>query len=621
MCGIFGYAGGELPDEKILKNALDLLVHRGPDQDGIYVDKNTPVQLFLGHRRLSIIDLSDAGRQPFVTPDKKVAVSVNGEIYNYSELKKELLKKGAVFCSDSDSEVLLWGFYYEGEAFFQKMRGMYAAAIWDKRGTSPRLLLLRDRQGIKPLHYCCIGNDIAFASELKSLCILPKFNTKINVFALDHFLARGYIPAPLTIYENTFKVCPGEYVVFENGVIHRETYWQIACPKEKYRGTFEDAVEELDMLLNQSVREQLVSDVPLGAFLSGGIDSSLICAIAQKQMGGKKLKTFTIGFDTAAEDESKYAEEIASYLGTDHTCRIMSSEDLFAILPLMKNMYDEPYSDASALPTYLLSKVAKEQVTTALSGDGGDELFYGYNNMKSLFPLARFNNRYPRFLRMSSMKIVHKLFGRTKIGLIGKALSYERFDELYLFCSGVFHRLYFDQLTGRMFDIKESRIRDVYSKLNGSVPDKYFAPFLEQALYMPDDILCKVDRASMACSLEVRPPILDHRIVEFANSLPHEYKYDKNSGGKRILKKVLSKYIPQQLWDRPKKGFSPPVKKWLKNELRNELCALLDPEKIAREKLFYNDFIQKRLQDHLAEIKDNNNFLWLLFCYEKWNER
>lgn len=620
MCGIFGYVGKLLPDEERLRNALDLLAHRGPDQSGVYIDNDVAPKLFLGHRRLSILDLSEAGRQPFVTPDEKVAISVNGEIYNYRDLKSELINKGAQFHSDSDSEVLLWGFYFEGETFFQKIRGMYAAAIWDKRNDTPRLILLRDRQGIKPLHYSWIGGDIAFASELKSLTCLPGFTQKIDTFALDHYLTLGYIPSPLTIYENTFKVCPGEYAVFENGKIRRETYWQITCPKEKYKGSFDDAVEELDHLLNQAVKEQLVSDVPLGAFLSGGIDSSLICAIAQKQLGSKRLKTFTIGFNTAKEDESKYAGEIANYLGTEHTCRMMTAEDLFAILPLMKNMYDEPYSDNSALPTYLLSRIAKEQVTAVLSGDGGDELFYGYSNMKHLFPFAALDKICPRFLRKSSMCMLHSLLGNTKIGLIGKALSYDRFDEAYLIRSGIFHRLYFDQLTGREFDITHSRLRDIYTKLNKSVPNKYFSAFLEQAIYMPDDVCCKVDRASMACALEVRPPILDHRIVEFANSLPHAYKYDKRQGSKLVLKKVLERYVPRQLWDRPKQGFSPPARNWLKAELRGDLCVMLAPEHIKQEGFLRPEFIQKRLKDHLAGIKDNNNFLWVIYCWEKWLE-
>lgn len=618
MCGIFGYTGKHLPDENILRNALDLLTHRGPDQAGVYIDTTTQPQLYLGHRRLSILDLSEAGKQPFVTPDEKVAVSVNGEIYNYKELRPELKNKGAVFRSDSDSEVLLWGFYFEGEKFFQKIRGMYAAAIWDKRNDTPRLILLRDRQGIKPLHYSCIGGDIAFASELKSLTCLPGFTQKIDTFALDHYLTLGYIPSPLTIYENTFKVCPGEYAVFENGKIRRETYWQITCPKEKYKGSFDDAVEELDLLLNQAVKEQLVSDVPLGAFLSGGIDSSLICAIAQKQLGSQRLKTFTIGFDTKTEDESRYAGEIADYLGTDHTCRMMTTDDLFSILPLITNMYDEPYSDNSALPTYLLSQTAKEQVTTALSGDGGDELFYGYNNLKYIHPVAKIDTLFPRFLRKSSMSFLHFLFGKTKIGTIGKALSYDRFDEACLLRSGVYHRLYFNQLTGRDFDIKKSRIREIYNRLCNNVPNEYFCAFLEQAIYMPDDICCKVDRASMACALEVRPPILDHRIVEFANSLPHEYKYDKKQGGKLILKKVLERYVPRQLWDRPKQGFSSPVGNWMKNELKEELCTLLSPEHIKNERIFCHEFVQTRLKDHFTDVKNNGIFLWLLYCWEKW---
>ena len=276
--------------------------------------------------------------------------------------------------------------------------------------------------------------------------------------------------------------------------------------------------------------------------------------------------------------------------------------------------------DSSALPTYLLCRVAKEQVTTVLSGDGGDELFYGYNNIKCLIPLAAFDRIFPRFLRKGSMKILYALFGDTKPGLVGKALSYDRYDEMYLISLDGFHRLYFDQLTGRNFDMEHSRIREVYARLEKSVPKKFISAFLEQSLYMPDDVLCKVDRASMACSLEVRPPILDHRVVEFANRLPHEYKYDRRTGGKLVLKKVLERYVPRQLWDRPKQGFSPPVKKWLTCELKEELCDLVSESNIQKEGFFRPEFILQRMEDHLGGIKDNSNFLWSLFCWEKWRK-
>lgn len=621
MCGIFGYCGEKIPEEHVLVNALDTMVHRGPDQSGNYTDTAGDLVLWLGHRRLSILDLSEAGRQPFVTPDGKVAVSVNGEIYNVMELRPYLETKGAVFHSHSDSEVLLWGFYFEGEKFFQKIRGMFACAIWDHRNTVPRLILLRDRHGIKPMHYWYHENRIVFASELKAIKSLPEFHEEIDRHALDHYLIFGYIPSPLTIYENTYKVRPGEYVVFENGKIRKEIWWKIQCPKEKFKGSMEDAADELDRLVNEAVREQLAADVPLGAFLSGGIDSSLICAVAQKQLGTRKLKTFTIGFEVAQQDESSYAGNIAEYLGTDHTCRIMSQNDLFRILPKIPNLYDEPYSDSSALPTYLVSEIAREQVTTALSGDGGDEHFFGYSNINCIDYILKWDRRLPGWFRIPFMKILALLFRKTYIGRIAEPLWFDDIDEGYLHSCGCFNGPLFHSLTGHDFDMKTSCLRDAYQNLKDKVQPEYLVPFLEQAIYLPDDILCKVDRAAMACSLEVRPPLLDHRIVEFANNLPFEYKYTKEKGGKIILKKVLSRYIPEKFWNRPKKGFSVPLQNWMGNELKPEMMRLLKKSEVnSIFPVHGQKMIQNIFHDHLAGNNDYSSRLWAFFCLEKWRE-
>ena len=619
MCGIFGYAAGRISSAERMKKCLDALYHRGPDQSGAYTDIETDLQLYLGHRRLSILDLSEAGQQPFVTPDRKVAIAVNGEIYNHRELRPELEKKGAAFRSDSDSEVLLWGFYFEGEAFFLKLRGMYAAAIWDRRYGSPRLLLLRDRLGIKPLHYHCNPDGIAFASELKALYHLPGITRQIDDQALDHYLTLRYIPSPMTVFKNIRKVSPGEYVVFEKGRCRQETYWQISVPAKKFRGSPDDAAEELDCLLNQAVREQLMGNVPLGAFLSGGIDSSLICAIAQKQLGSRKLKTFTIGFEEEKVDESRFAQDIASFLGTDHTCRIMSRQDLLDTLPGMADLFDEPYGDDSALPTLLLSRIAAEEVTIALSGDGGDELFFGYNNLAANLNMAGFYSRTPRFLRENCGHILQKIFGEKLPGRIGRAISLEGVDQLYTRTSGFFSNHLLTQLCGRTLSGNPSAIYRQYQKLKDQhIPEKYVTPFLDMALYLPDDVCCKVDRTSMACSLEVRPPLLDHRIVEFANSLPFHYKFDPGNGGKLVLKKVLEKYIPATLWNRPKCGFSAPVKQWMRKEIQDCVHHLLSPEKMQQQWGFNPEFIRTLQQDSPAQTYQKEVLLWILFCLENW---
>ena len=620
MCGIFGFAGRTVPDETAMRAALETLRHRGPDQEGWFSDYETGCKLWMGHRRLSILDLSEAGRQPFVTPDRRVAVAVNGEIYNYRELRAGLEKQGAQFRSESDSEVLLWGFRFEGEKFFGRLRGMYAAAVWDRRGETPRLLLLRDRLGIKPLYYQVWDGELIFASELKAVAACPGFRGTPDPLALDQYLYLRYVPSPLSIYREVRKVAPGEYAVFENGQCRTETYWRIEVPETKFSGTLEDAADELDRLLNEAVREELMSDVPLGAFLSGGIDSTLICAIARRQLGCRKLKTFTIGFESAREDESPYAQKIAEYLGTEHTCEIMTRKELFEILPKLPELYDEPYGDDSALPTYLLSGVARKQVVAALSGDGGDELFFGYNNLPALWKVARIDEWVPRPLRRLGGGLLHGLFGWSYPGKCGKAVAYDRMDDAYGVMSGVFNWLNFERLTGRPFHSADFELRKVLKRLEKQVPSRYLAAFLDMAEYLPDDICCKVDRASMAHSLEVRPPLLDHRIVEFANALPFHYKYDRRLGGKLVLKKVLERYVPRELWERPKQGFSSPVGDWFRGALRTEAETLLNPEKLHREWGFRTEYVRSLLEEHFGNRRDTGYWLWILFALELWKK-
>lgn len=618
MCGIFGNLSTVASPVESMKKCLDTLTHRGPDQCGYYADNETEWKLFLGHRRLSIVDLSDAGRQPFITPDRKVAVAVNGEIYNHRELREELKSKGTVFRSESDSEVLLWGFYHEGEKFFLKLRGMYAAAIWDRRKQEPRLLLLRDRMGIKPLHYQLTRSGIAFASELKALYAIPGAESKINTIAIDHYLTLRYIPSPLTIFENIYKVSPGTYTVFEKGVCRNETYWQISVPEKKYKGSLNDAAEELDFMLNQSVKEQLMGNVPLGAFLSGGIDSSLICAIAQKQMGANTLQTFTIGFDRKQNDESSFAEKTAAFLGTEHTSRIMSSKDLFSILPELSSLHDEPFADDSALPSYLLSSLAAEKVTVALSGDGGDELFFGYTNISNNWNIAGLYEKCPALLRKTSGNILQNIFGESLIGKIGRTISFDSMAQIYARSSGFFCNHLLENLCGHQLNKNTSVLHKTCSFFEKQhIPARYITPFMDMALYLPDDVCCKVDRASMAHSLEVRPPMLDHRIVEFANSLPFNYKYDPKSGGKIILKKVLEKYIPRNLWDRPKMGFSAPVNSWMDNELQKQCDMILSPQNI-RKSWNFNSETLSALHTQLSKTYNSKFLLWLIFCLENW---
>lgn len=618
MCGIAGLVGFDsTPEETVcaVREMLPRLRQRGPDDEGLLEVRVQGLGGVFGHRRLAVQDLSAEGRQPLSRGNW--TVTYNGEIYNAPELRKELEEHGCSFRSHCDTEVLCWALETWGlHACLDRVNGMFAFAATDGQS----LHLVRDRVGIKPL-YWWRGPDarFAFASELSALEPVPGFERKIDPFALDNYLVHGYVPAPLCIYRNCGKLVPGSILTYADGRISTRRYW---APSPEETGSFDgdetDALTELEGLLLDSVQRRRLSDVPLGAFLSGGIDSSLVCALAQQRAGGN-LQTFAVGFGYDEYDESPHAERVAAHLGTEHTTVHMDERDLLDIVPKVPALYGEPFSDASALPTYLLCQATRQHVTVALSGDGGDEQFFGYNRYLSYLRMRKYEC-IPPVLRRALGEWVCTSFPRDGLGRWGKAFSYRCFDEAALYFVGIFHRLFFDRLTGRDFDIERSPLHQWFEELE---PHRLGAaqagPMMDLRFYLPDDVLCKVDRASMAHSLEVRVPLLDHRAVEFANRLPHAMKFRRNER-KYLLKKLLDKYVPRGLWDRPKQGFGAPLDHWFRNELRPLLTDHLGESAIAGHPLFDADFVHRRLQDHLAGRKNNQHFLWTLLVFEMWRK-
>ena len=569
MCGIAGFWGKN--DKWMVEiNAMcDRIVHRGPDAMGIWSEENT--QIVLGHRRLSIVDLSKNGKQPMQSQNGRYVISYNGEIYNYQEIIEELQYKniGYHFVSKTDTEILLeaiaqWGL----RETLQKVRGMFAFALFDREEDS--LYLVRDRIGEKPLYYGKTRARFVFASDLASLECLEDFGNKVSPEALKIYFQHGYIPAPYSIYEGIYKLEPGTFVTVRNmgETILRDCYWSaekmaIEGQNNLFKGSEEEAAEELERLLKESIKLQMLADVPVGAFLSAGIDSSTTVALMQ-ELSQQPVKTFTIGVESAQYNEAIAAKEIAQRLGTDHTEWYISPYEARQVIPQLGYYYSEPFADSSQIPTMLVSKLARQRVTVALSGDGGDELFAGYNFYEYVKNVWEQITRFPRILRRPGGWVARNmpLLKNTKMARSGSVLSCKTPEELYNWMrTGFFDgkiltqnpKVYTqnDLCEPWIFDEKQQNIM-----------------LMDLIMYHPDDILVKVDRAAMAFSLETRIPMLDVKVVEFAWSVPFDYK--KKSGvTKKVLRDVLYKYVPKELMERPKAGFSIPLNEWLQNDLKD----------------------------------------------------
>ncbi|GBD03699.1 Asparagine synthetase [glutamine-hydrolyzing] 1 [bacterium HR19] len=639
MCRIAGFWDFNYKRDYNLKEVAlqmrETLTHGGPDDAGLYLEPTNG--LALTHRRLAIIDLSPAGHQPMKF--ENLVISYNGEVYNFKEIREELIKEGYSFFSNSDTEVILKAFYRWGFDAVHRFRGMFAFAIWDKR--SYKLILCRDRIGIKPLYWYFRDGLFMFASELKAFHKHPKFKKELNELALCLFLQYGYICSPYTIFKDTYKLEPGHFLVIDQkGQIEKMKYWDVeeffkkgVEEKEKWlKRSEEELTGELENLLTESFKLRLVSDVPVGMFLSGGIDSSTVSVLLTKE--GIKLKTFTIGFYEKDYNEAEYAKKIAQYLGTDHTEFYCTPKEAFEVIPKLPEIYDEPFGDSSAIPTYLVSKLAKTQVKVSLSADGGDEQFCGYARYWIVGEIIRKLSSIPmlsalaKILDLVSPEIAFNLYKIFKPFLP----KWKNFRDKYIKLRNVLmHRrdiktLY--DLSNKFFledDLKSLGLDNLSpSQLNllkwDSSDVLSFMMYYDFKTYLPDDILVKVDRATMSVALEGREPFLDHKIVEWTSSLPYEFKY-RNGKSKYLVREILYKYIPKELVERPKMGFGVPIYEWFKSDLKSMYLDYLDSDKIKKDGIFNYVEVNRILRDYLSDRGVNHNKLWLLFVFQLWKEK
>lgn len=645
MCGIAGFVDSlsnysSAERIAILRKMSAAIINRGPDDSGVWQDADEGIGL--SHRRLSILDLSPAGHQPMVSSSERFVITFNGEIYNHIDLRNQLGEH--VWRGHSDTETLLAGFDMWGvEATLKKTIGMFAFAVWDRKDRI--LMLCRDRLGEKPLYYGWQGGVFLFGSELKALKAHPAFCAEIDRDALTLFLRHNCIPAPHSIYQGVYKLPPGRYLSLSladaNSALS-QTYWRLNDVVEEglanpFTGSVDDAVDVLHERLSASVAGQMLADVPLGAFLSGGVDSSAVVALMQAQ-SSRPVKTFTIGFDEDGYDEATHAKLVAHHLGTEHTELYVRPEDAMAVIPRLASIYCEPFADSSQIPTFLVCQLAKQHVTVALSGDGGDELFGGYNRYLSARKVWGYAQRLPLGLR-------HVVAGGVR------GLSPENWDRLFASIKPVLPRRFHLAAPGD----KVHKLADVlalcdeksfYSRLTshwddpGSLvigahepetqltnPDawpktdcfEHWMMAMDTQTYMPDDILTKVDRAAMANSLETRVPMLDHRVVELAWQMPLNYKI-RNGQGKWLLRQVLYNYVPKELIERPKQGFGIPLDSWLRGPLRQWAEELLDASRLKQEGFFYAEPIRKLWTEHLSGRHNWSYQLWSVLMFQAWLE-
>lgn len=597
MCGIYFNSREIAPNEVIKK--LAFLKDRGPDYQG-FIYKNSKT---FGHTRLSIIDLDERSNQPMVVDSYTIVF--NGEIYNYEDIRNELLKKEIKFKTESDTEVLLKGYIHYGEKILDKINGMFSFVIYNKK--SNQLFAARDRIGVKPFYYSWDGNNIEICSTIKPL----SDGKKIDNQAIEIYLQTGYIPSPLTIYEEIKKLQPGYYFTldFNTNKLKLKKYWDLEKVKV-INNTYEQSKQELKELLFDAVKIRLRSDVPMACFLSGGIDSALISSISQEIIGDN-LKTFTIGFEEREFDESKLSKKFSEIIGSNHDEKICKPNDLVELLPKFFDAYDEPFADSSAIPSLLLNKSVKKYATVALSGDGGDESFLGYNHFNWSKKVDYFFYLPPFLRRIISNLIPLKLFGK-RGEAIKLILNYKDIND---FIEGIFTG--FGPL---LLKKKSTDWLSIYRNLrNLSTNKTQKTADLNIKLWLENDSNVKVDRASMAYSVEVRSPFLDYRIVEFARSLPVNFRFEKGKQ-KKILRDLLNEYIPEEVFDVPKKGFAIPINKWFREELKEDLINSLNDKFYEKFTMIDKKRSTKFLSNHLSGKRDYSTYLWRLFILSKWNK-
>jgi asparagine synthase (glutamine-hydrolysing) len=627
MCGITGWANldSRTPPvdgaKELLHSMCERMVHRGPDSEGLLVTAGAA----LGMRRLAIIDLV-TGEQPTYNKDKSVAVILNGEIYNYREIRQALEKRGHSFRSQSDTEVLPHLYEEYADDMVQHLNGMFAFALWDSKRR--RLLLARDRFGEKPLYWGVFDHTLLFASEPKVLLAHPAVKSSLNLQALRQYLSFDYVPAPLTIYQGINKLPAAHTLTLEDGKIDTRSYWCLSHKTKQPVPTESEAAEHLRELLADSVRMRLVSDVPLGVLLSGGIDSSTVAALAVRA-SSEAVKTFSISFAEASFDESSYARAVAKFLGTDHHEERLSANLAANLVGEIGSWMDEPFSDPSLVPTYLLSRFTRKHVTVALGGDGGDELFAGY----PMYRGHRWAENYAKVPQVVRSGIIEPLVRMLPVKTRNLSFDYKatRFVTGSKYDRVARHHIWFGSfnpaeqemlLTDEVLDNTDG---DIYRDARRMLEECDSADVVEQMqsldtrLYLAEDILTKVDRASMAVSLEVRAPFLDPRVAEFAASLPTNYKL-RGRKTKYILKSAIKDYLPPFVTRRGKKGFGVPVAQWLKEKLRPLARDLLSPERVRKAGVFNPDYVTKLQDEHERGVANHRKLLWTLLMFELWHE-
>ncbi len=612
MCGISGiyhYALATDVDRDLLERMNLSLAHRGPDGDGTFYSQS----IGLAHRRLSIIDLKDGG-QPIYNEDKSIVIVFNGEIYNYKELRQSLIDNGHTFSTQSDTEVIVHLYEEMGVDCLQELNGMFAFALWDIKKKS--LFLARDRLGEKPLFFTHNNGRFLFASELKAILVDRSIERHIDINALDDYLAYGYVPAPKTILQGIHKLPQGHYMLVENQKIDTFRYWDLEFGKQNYELSEADCIEQLNILLEDAIKLQLRSDVPVGAFLSGGIDSSLIVSLASKQ-SSRPMSTFCVGYPEKDYSELKYARLIADKYQTDHHEIILDSLELSDALNIVSH-FDEPFGDASAIPTYYVSQKAGQHVKVCMSGDAGDELFCGYSRYNSE-PLEKIIDRLPAKVRQVAFdKLANTLpdhfsgKGRLRRMAVSSHLRWQRkvgpFDPLERF--SLFREEY------QQFINQDAWLFEPYFQRKDLDQNTVWM-FTDQATYLPNDILTKVDRCSMWHGLEIRVPFLDYRIVEFANGMPFQFKKHGNSQ-KHIIKQLLSREMPEEFLMRPKKGFGLPLKYWLKDRYSQYVSELLLASDSRCTEFINRNAIESLLKNNKHGGRDLSRRIWTLLCLEQW---
>ena len=632
MCGLAGYIDfNQQTSKDILSVMTSTLSHRGPDDQGLEVVSMREYSAGFGHQRLSIIDLSSNGHQPMTTGQGDYIIVLNGEIYNYQEIREELIQKGHTFSSTSDTEVALKALIEWGMKAVEKFTGMFAIVFANIKQN--KIYLLRDRAGVKPLYYYFHDGLFLFGSELKPLMAHPKYRREIDLTSLGTYFTDGYITSPNTIFRNTYKVSPGEIVSLNLSTkeINKKTYWSVidAYNAEKLDISLEEAAEELEVILKKAFNYRMIADVPVGVFLSGGYDSSTLTAILQSQLQNP-VRTFTIGFHDKKFNEARYAKEVAEYLGTNHTEVYCSPDDALSFIPRHPEIYDEPFGDSSALPTTLLSQITRQEVKVSLSSDGGDELFGGYVKYSRALNFHRNTAFLPHTIKQMTAGLLQTMAPlaiplmpgaynfRTRYHKITEMLKASSISDVMRIGNRFFSAHELQDLLKNTQKVSDAGFSE-HNLLNEK--NDLFARMqaIDYKTYLADDILCKVDRASMSVGLEGRDPYLDHRIIEYASRLPTAFKRD-NGHDKIILKHITHKYLPVTMMNRPKMGFEVPLGNWFRGKLKDLVIDTLSPETLDPE-IFNVKGIVKFRDDFLRGKNENPQKLWLILAFQLWYDQ